>query len=97
MTTEQAIQEIKAIADPRAIKIWERGGMDTSKYLGANLTGLKKIAKKIGRDNDLAMDIWRTGFHDAKLLATYICEPKKVTEEQIDEWIEGVGFWDLAD
>jgi 3-methyladenine DNA glycosylase AlkD len=97
MNLQQTIDEIKAAADPRAVKVWEKIGLDTSKYLGANLTNLKKIAKKIGKNNELAKKLWEAGYHDTKLLATYIADHKKADEDQIDEWIKGVHYWDLAD
>jgi 3-methyladenine DNA glycosylase AlkD len=97
MNLQQAIDEIKAVADTRAVKVWENAGLDTSKYLGANLTNLKKIARKIGKDNELAKELWNSGYHDAKLLATYVANYKKADEKQIDQWIKGVDYWDLAD
>ena len=97
MNLDQAIEEIKLLSDPRAVKVWARCGMDASNFLGANLTKLKALSKKIKKNHELALDLWETGIHDAKLLATMIEDPKKTTETQVDKWVEELEFWDLAD
>jgi 3-methyladenine DNA glycosylase AlkD len=71
--------------------------MDTKDYFGVNLTKLKKFAKVVKKDHDLASKLWRSRIHDAQLLACYIEEPKKVSREQIDTWIGDIDFMDLCD
>lgn len=93
---KEILGELKRLGDPRAIKVWERLGMDTSIYYGVNLTKLAGYAKKFGKDHDLASKLWASGIHDARLLAIIIEEPKKATEEQIDRWVSEADFWDLT-
>ncbi len=97
MTLNNIMDELKAQSDPRAVKVWKKMGMDTGKYLGVNLTKLKNLSKKIGKNHALAHELWGTGVHDAKLLATYIEKTKVVKEGQIDKWIEECFYWDLSD
>jgi len=47
---------------------------------------MKKIVADIGRDHRLAQELWGTGLYDARLLASLIDEPEKVTKVQMDRW-----------
>ena len=97
MKYDDVIERLEEMGDERARKVWARVGMDTKNYFGVNLTKLKKISKEVKRDHELAQKLWDSGIHDAQLLACYIEEPKKVTLEQIDSWIQDVDFMDLSD
>lgn len=97
MNLEQILQALEQNGDPRAINIWKKFGMDSSvRYLGNNLGALKTLAKTIKRNHNLALQLWDCGVHDAKLLATYIEEPKKVTEAQIDAQLADIYFMDIC-
>ena len=97
MTTQQILKDLKALGDPRAIAIWKRGGMPTDNFFGVNLTKLGAYAKKLKKNHELALELWNSGVHDARLLATMIEEPNKVTVEQIERWVKDADFWDLTD
>ncbi len=97
MNVEQALARIQELSDPRALAVWSRIYISPDRYLGANLTKLKELAKEIKKSHDLALALWETHIHDAKLLATMIEEPKKVTLEQINGQMEEVYSVDLAD
>jgi 3-methyladenine DNA glycosylase AlkD len=97
MEYKEIIAELRNLGDARAVKVWERMGMNTSNYLGVNLTKLKELSKQAGKDHDLARRLWNSGIHDAMLMATMVEDPKAVTEEQIDAWILDIDFLDLCD
>jgi 3-methyladenine DNA glycosylase AlkD len=96
MTIEKILADLKALGDPRAIAVWKRVGMNTDNYFGVGLTKLKEYAKRLKKDHDLALELWATKNHDARLLATIIEEPAKATSEQIDRWVGEADFWDLT-
>jgi 3-methyladenine DNA glycosylase AlkD len=97
MAVEKVLSELKSMGDPRALESWKKMGMDTSTFYGVGLTKLKGYSRKVGKSHELAAELWATGIHDARLLATMIEEPDKVTEGQIDAWIADLDFWDLSD
>ena len=97
MHSADVVAKIQLLSDPRAVTAWARVGVGPDRYLGANLTKLKELAKVVKKNHELALELWDTGIHDAKLLATMIERPKKVTSEQIDLQIEQVYTVDLAD
>ncbi len=74
----------------------KRFGIDPE-CLWDTLSRLRGIAKETGKDHELALQLWRSNVHEAKLLASMIDEPQKVTEEQMDEWAEDFDSWDVCD
>jgi 3-methyladenine DNA glycosylase AlkD len=93
------ITEIKALLEAnkneRGMKHWEKWNMPWSSY-GLGLTQLKKIAKQIGRDHELALELWKQHNYDMVTLATMLDEPSKVTREQVEEQVKSLQFWMLA-
>lgn len=55
---------------------------------GIGLTVLRKLAKKIGRDHDLALELWESQFYDAKVISILIDDPKFITKEQAENQVE---------
>jgi 3-methyladenine DNA glycosylase AlkD len=89
------LKDLKALGDPKAVAVWKKVGMNTDKYFGVNLTKLKTYAKKHRKNHELALELWDSGYHDARLLATLLEETKKTTEAQIEKWVADCDFWDL--
>lgn len=96
MTKAEVLKLLEANKNERGIRNWERlkfGGLGT---YGIGLTQLKKLAKQIGRDHRLALELWELPNYDAKILATIIDNPKEVTEEQVERQIKDTSFWMLS-
>ena len=74
-----------------------RFGINTQNAYGISIRDLRPLAKTIGRDHDLALQLWRSGIHEARILASFIDEADKVGEEQIDTWVADFDSWDLCD
>ena len=74
-----------------------RFGIRGSKMLGVSVPNLRRLAAKNGKDHETALELWTTGIHDARLLATMIDEPAKVTEEQLEAWVKDFDSWDIVD
>lgn len=58
---------------------------------------LRKMAKEIGKDHQLALKLWNSGFHEVRILAGLIDETEKVTEIQIEKWAKDFDSWDVCD
>jgi 3-methyladenine DNA glycosylase AlkD len=58
---------------------------------------LRRMAKTLGRDHALALALWETGNHEARILAGMVDEPEAVTAEQMDAWAAGFDSWDVCD
>jgi 3-methyladenine DNA glycosylase AlkD len=93
MKKSEVIALLKEHRNERGLKHWERLGPGTGglKSFGIGLTQLRKIAKLVGRDHKLALQLWNTDNHDAKVVGLLIDEPGQLTRAQIEEQVEGVG------
>jgi 3-methyladenine DNA glycosylase AlkD len=95
---EQILKKLKSMGDPRNVAGMARYGIrPRSKVLGISVPSLRAMAKEIGKDHRLALRLWRSGVHEARLLACFIDDPKEVTEEQMEEWVQGFDSWDVCD
>lgn len=74
-----------------------RYGINVDRAFDVSIAQLRPIARRLGRDHDLAAALWASGFHEARLLAVFVDEPKKVTPEQMDAWAADFDSWDLCD
>jgi 3-methyladenine DNA glycosylase AlkD len=61
------------------------------------VTELRRLARGLGRDHDLAADLWASGIHEARILASIVDDPSAVTERQMESWVREFGSWDLCD
>lgn len=96
-TVQEIIQDLKNRSDPSYVKGMMRFGIDGSSALGIRIPQLRKLAKQLGKDHDLALSLWETAIHEARLLAIFIDEPAKVTEAQLELWVSDLRSWDICD
>lgn len=74
-----------------------RFGIDTRNALGVTVTELRGLARRLGRNHDLAAALWESEIHEARILATMVDDPAHVTEAQMERWVSDLGSWDLCD
>jgi 3-methyladenine DNA glycosylase AlkD len=65
--------------------------------MGVSVPDMRKIAKEIGKDHQLALDLWDTGVPEAMIVAGMVAEPEKLTERQMDDWVVDINSWDICD
>jgi len=75
----------------------KRFKINIEKSYGVSIKDLRKIAKGIGKDHDLAMKLWDSGIREAKILASMIDDPELVTSEQMETWANDFDSWDVCD
>jgi len=97
MTYREIIRTLKSHYKPENIEGMARFGIVTKKAYGVPAPALRKLAKEIGRDHDLAQRLWSSGIHDARLLAALIDDPACVTEEQMERWVKDFDNWAVCD
>jgi len=98
METSEVVDLLEANRDERGIQNWERLGSATGglKSFGIGLTKLRKLAKQIGRNRELARTLWETDIYDAKVVALLIDDPRAMTREQAEKQVEELGAGSLA-
>src|SRR5207245_4791136 len=87
MTSEQIIADLKLHANTQAIEGMAKFGIRPAQALGVSIPTLRKMAKEIGRNHALALALWDSGIHEARILASMIDEPRLVSTQQMDEWV----------
>jgi 3-methyladenine DNA glycosylase AlkD len=97
MDAKATVRLLKTLSKPENLDGMSRFGINTSNALGITVTELRKVAKTIGKDHELAMGLWDTKIHEARMLASFIDEPVLVTEQQMEAWAKGFDSWDLCD
>jgi 3-methyladenine DNA glycosylase AlkD len=97
MKYNDVLKKLKSLSDPEAVRGMARYGINPKNNLGVSIYKLRPIAKEIGKDHELALKLWASGIHDARLLACFIEDPAKVTGEQMDSWAKDFDSWDVCD
>lgn len=113
-TSNEIIQKLKSLSNPKNIEGMKRFACGGSKTLGISMPVLRKMAKDINREyyhkslpqtstnelnekHKLAQELWDSGYHEARILASMIDEASLVTEKQMDSWIVDFDSWDVCD
>lgn len=91
------MKELKSHANPKNVEGMARFGISPKNTLGISVPVLRKMAKKAGIDHDLALKLWATGVHEARILACLVDDPKAVTEGQMENWVNEFDSWDVCD
>ncbi len=97
MEYNEVLRKLKALSNPKAVSGMARFGIRTVNAYGLSLPHLRAMAKRIGRDHELALQLWSSGIHEARILASMIDDPVRVTDEQMESWVKDFDSWDICD
>jgi 3-methyladenine DNA glycosylase AlkD len=95
--TERLLAALRAHANPANVAGMARYGIRTAGTLGVPMPVLRRLAKEAGRDHRVAEELWQSGIHEARILATLVDDPARVTARQMDRWARGLDSWDVCD
>ena len=91
------LKELRTHRNEKNLAGMARFGIATDKAFGIKHPILKDIAKQYRKDHALALELWESGYHEARLLATIIDDPKQVTKKQAEAWVKQINSWDICD
>lgn len=74
-----------------------RYGIPGDHALGVPVGVMLKHAKSIGRNQDVADALWSTGIYEARMMASYLSEPERMTAAQMDAWVNDFDSWAICD
>jgi len=97
MNLEQTLILLKEKSNANYLAGMRRFGIEDKNALGIPVPELRKLAKEIRKDHPLALALWKTDLHEARLLASMIANPVLFTEEQADSWVKDLDSWDVCD
>jgi 3-methyladenine DNA glycosylase AlkD len=75
----------------------KRYAIHAPKSFGVSVGAIQQLAKRLGRDHELAAALWETGWYEARMLAAYIEDPARVTSAQMDRWARDFDNWGICD
>jgi len=96
MALEETLDELRALAHPARLRENARVAIPAD-GLGITIPALRKLAKTLGADHNLALELWATGIHEARHLAAMVDDPVVVTEAQLGQWAGDFDSWDICD
>jgi 3-methyladenine DNA glycosylase AlkD len=94
---QSILTELESMKDDAAKEGMARYGITTDKAWGISVAPLRSMAKRIGKDHELAARLWNHGWREARLLAAMVEDPARVTEKQMDKWARALDSWDVCD
>ena len=97
MNYKEVIKKLKLFSRSENVKGMARFGINPKNTYGIPIPVLRKLAKEIGKNHKLAKELWESGIHEARILASIIDEPQKVTEKQMEKWVKDFDSWDVCD
>jgi len=96
-SVEEVLEKLKSNSRPDQLEGMARYGMAVERRLGVSIPDIRKIAKELGKDNRLALELWKTGIAEARIIAAMIDAPEKLTEGQMEDWVKDINSWDVCD
>lgn len=97
MNINEVIDLLKQQSTLSHLEGMKRFGIDNAKALGVSMPLLRKLAKEIKKDHGLAQELWDSGIHECRILASMVDDPKMVTSQQMDSWVADFHSWDVCD
>ena len=94
---ETILAELSAWANPINVAGMARFGISAKNTLGVSMPVLHSLAKSHRKNHELALELWESSIHEARILASLVDDPKKITVEQMEKWTAEFDSWDVCD
>ena len=95
--TRAVLQELRDVADPTRLPGMARVGINVQRAWGVSVPHCRRIARRHRGDHVLALALWDSGVHEARLLASMVDDPAQVSAAQMDAWVVQIDSWDVCD
>ncbi len=96
MNFAEVMQALEDMGTAQNRKIYARHGVG-EKMFGVSMANLKTLQKQIKKDHALAQELWASGNHDARYLATLIADPSRVDESLLEAWVRALDNYAITD
>ena len=97
MTSDEVLARLRMLAVPERLPGMARYGIATAHAYGVTVGELRTLSREIGREHDLAAELWDSGVHEARILASIVEDPELVDDAQFERWAAAFDSWDLCD
>ena len=97
MEYKDIIAELESLSKPEEREGMARFGISPKKTYAVRMPEIRRIARKAGKDHELAVKLWGAGYRETRIMASIVEDPMMVTEEQMDEWASEFDYWEICD
>lgn len=97
MSYEEVLQELMELRNDTTRQNLIKLGIPEESCLGVSTTIIRKMARPLKKNDTLADHLWNCGYHEGKLLAVLIWNPKTHSLQDAKAWMRDVNSWDLCD
>ncbi|HZQ97525.1 MAG TPA: DNA alkylation repair protein [Chloroflexota bacterium] len=94
---DELLAELRALANPANVAGMARYGINTVGTLGITIPTLRRIARRHQGDHALALCLWASGLHEARILAAFVDHPAQVVDAQLEAQVADLDSWDVCD
>src|SRR5262245_4263854 len=94
---QAALAALKSKSTQRDRENLIRFAINATKAYGVSVANVKVLAKRLGRNHELAAALWDTGWFEVRMLAAFVDEPARVTPAQMDRWCRDFENWAVCD
>jgi len=94
---QSAIAWLKRHSTKRTREGMARYGIPSNNAFGVPVGTIQQLAKRLGRNHELAGALWDTGWYEARMLSSFVDEPARVTPAQMDRWCRDFDNWGICD
>ncbi len=94
---DEIVAEMRGLANPANVEGMARFGIETTSALGLSVPQIRAIARRAGKSQPLAEELWATGIHEARWLASLVGDPQVITRSTMDRWTRDFDSWDVCD
>lgn len=91
------VAELRNLANPKTLEGMSRYAIPSDKAFGVPVGTMRQLAKRLGRSHELAAALWKTGWYEARMLASFVDDPQLVTPAQMDSWCRDFDSWAICD
>jgi 3-methyladenine DNA glycosylase AlkD len=94
---ESALSWLKRHATKHTLEGMARYAIPSDNALGVSVADIRLLAKRLGKNHELAAALWDTGVYEARMLTAFVDEPGRVTTAQMDRWCRDFDNWAICD
>ncbi|WP_027061709.1 DNA alkylation repair protein [Mesorhizobium loti] len=96
-TAQDIVAHLRSIGTEENRAGMARFGINTATALGVGNTDLRPLARKLKRNHERSLALWASGIREARLMAAFTGEPKKITIEECRRWAGDFDSWEVVD
>ena len=96
-SVQDILDRLHFLADPKNVQGMARYGISTRSTLGVPVAELRNLAREIGTNHTFAVELWESGIHEARILASIVDNSADVSGDQLEQWVLEIDSWDVCD